>query len=80
MSQHHSIDDSDINTCNGNESHKKNEKLEQLFARITQEIEEKCPANIIYFIVDFLCKHYPEHLGGFARVWGGGWLFQVFQL
>lgn len=46
-----------------------NPKVQQLFARITQEIEEKDPADVIYFIVDFLCKHYPQHLGGFASVW-----------
>ncbi|CDJ65203.1 hypothetical protein, conserved [Eimeria necatrix] len=38
-------------------------------AQISQEIEEACPKNAIHFIVDFLCKHYPEHLKGFASVW-----------
>jgi hypothetical protein len=47
-------------------------KVNQLFSRLTQEIVEKHPANVIYFIVDFLCKHYPQHLNGFARIWGGG--------
>lgn len=41
----------------------------QLFQRITQEIEENQPKNCIHFIVDFLCKHYPEHLHGFASIW-----------
>lgn len=51
-----------------------NPKLQQLFARITEEIEEKQPENVIYFIVDFLCKHYPDHLGGFAAIWNDGML------
>merc|ERR1719437_228751 len=41
----------------------------QLFARLSQEIEEQRPKNCIHFIVDFLCKHYPEHLHGFASIW-----------
>lgn len=41
----------------------------QLFARLSQEIEEQKPKNCIHFIVDFLCKHYPEHLHGFASIW-----------
>lgn len=41
----------------------------QLFARLAQEIEEKQPKNCIHFMVDFLCKHYPEHLHGFASIW-----------
>merc|ERR1719359_811910 len=41
----------------------------QLFARLTQEIEEARPKNCIHFVVDFLCKHYPEHLHGFASIW-----------
>jgi len=41
----------------------------QLFARLNQEIEEHHPKNCIHFIVDFLCKHYPEHLHGFASIW-----------
>uniref|UniRef100_A0A0G4I0E5 SAM domain-containing protein n=1 Tax=Chromera velia CCMP2878 TaxID=1169474 RepID=A0A0G4I0E5_9ALVE len=43
--------------------------FQQLFARITQEIDDQQPANPVHFIVDFLCKHYPEHLHGFAEVW-----------
>lgn len=46
-----------------------NEAVQQLFARISQEIEEHKPKNCIHFIVDFLCKHYPEHLHGFASIW-----------
>merc|ERR550514_2718462 len=41
----------------------------QLFARLTQEIDEQRPANCIHFVVDFLCRHYPEHLHGFASIW-----------
>jgi len=41
----------------------------QLFARLSQEIEETRPKNCIHFMVDFLCKHYPEHLHGFASIW-----------
>lgn len=43
--------------------------VSQLFARLSQEIEEQKPKNCIHFIVDFLCKHYPEHLHGFASIW-----------
>jgi len=43
--------------------------ISQLFARLSQEIEEHKPKNCIHFIVDFLCKHYPEHLHGFASIW-----------
>jgi len=43
--------------------------IAQLFARLSQEIEEQKPKNCIHFIVDFLCKHYPEHLHGFASIW-----------
>jgi len=43
--------------------------VSQLFARLTQEIEEQKPKNCIHFMVDFLCKHYPEHLHGFASIW-----------
>merc|ERR1719491_2702680 len=41
----------------------------QLFARLSQEIEEQQPPNCIHFVVNFLCKHYPEHLHGFASIW-----------
>lgn len=37
----------------------------------TQEIDEKQPANPIFFICDFLCKHYPHLLPGFASIWNG---------
>eukprot|EP00919_Chromeraceae_sp_WS-2016_P010381 GHVR01024295.1.p1 GENE.GHVR01024295.1~~GHVR01024295.1.p1 ORF type:complete len:169 (-),score=22.58 GHVR01024295.1:93-599(-) len=43
--------------------------VQQLFGRITQEIASHQPANPVHFIVDFLSKHYPEHLHGFAEVW-----------
>jgi len=46
-----------------------NAAVAQLFARLSQEIEEHKPKNCIHFIVDFLCKHYPEHLHGFASIW-----------
>eukprot|EP00918_Siedleckia_nematoides_P029983 GHVU01064644.1.p1 GENE.GHVU01064644.1~~GHVU01064644.1.p1 ORF type:complete len:247 (+),score=28.76 GHVU01064644.1:334-1074(+) len=41
----------------------------QLFTRLTQEIDEQKPANTVFFVVDFLCKHYPDHLQGFASIW-----------
>jgi hypothetical protein len=43
-------------------------KIQQLFARLTQEIQEECPPSIPYFVVWFLCKHYGEHLGAFADI------------
>ncbi|EZG57138.1 hypothetical protein GNI_099250 [Gregarina niphandrodes] len=46
-----------------------NPQIEQLFARLGQEVDEKNPSNPIFFVVDFLCKHYPGHLCGFASVW-----------
>ncbi|KAF8819427.1 hypothetical protein IE077_001048 [Cardiosporidium cionae] len=42
--------------------------VQQLFTRITQEIESNNPSNIISFIVGFLCKHYHEHLPGFSSI------------
>eukprot|EP00922_Rhytidocystis_sp_ex-Travisia-forbesii_P028968 GHVS01042441.1.p1 GENE.GHVS01042441.1~~GHVS01042441.1.p1 ORF type:complete len:295 (-),score=59.20 GHVS01042441.1:331-1215(-) len=48
-----------------------NTQVQQLFARLNQEIEDQKPSNMIHFMVDFLCKHYPEHLQGFASVWNG---------
>eukprot|EP01057_Protomagalhaensia_wolfi_P000808 Protomagalhaensia_wolfi_Nauph_80__807@NODE_1467_length_1514_cov_233_249492_g1135_i0_p1_GENE_NODE_1467_length_1514_cov_233_249492_g1135_i0NODE_1467_length_1514_cov_233_249492_g1135_i0_p1_ORF_typecomplete_len250_score42_22PriCT_1/PF08708_11/0_16DUF5586/PF17824_1/0_19SAM_1/PF00536_30/0_49_NODE_1467_length_1514_cov_233_249492_g1135_i096845 len=48
---------------------KGNPQVQQLFTRLTQEIEEKNPANPVFFVVDFLCKKYPQHLCGFASVW-----------
>lgn len=39
---------------------------------LAQEVEEARPRNAIHFVVDFLCKHYPEHLKGFASVWNAG--------
>ncbi|KAI4839717.1 stripes inner membrane complex protein [Plasmodium brasilianum] len=49
----------------------KNSNVQQLLARIAQEIDERKPSNVIHFIVDFLCKHYPKHLHGFEAVWNG---------
>merc|ERR1719183_314306 len=46
-----------------------NAAVAQLFTRLAQEREEKKPTNCIHFIVDFLCKQYPEHLHGFASIW-----------
>eukprot|EP00915_Cephaloidophora_sp_WS-2016_P001251 GHVH01001767.1.p1 GENE.GHVH01001767.1~~GHVH01001767.1.p1 ORF type:complete len:229 (+),score=12.94 GHVH01001767.1:164-850(+) len=46
-----------------------NPQVQQLFARLSQEVNEKRPANPVFFIVDFLCKHYPKHLSGFAEIW-----------
>ncbi|KAH0471853.1 MAG: uncharacterized protein KVP18_002469 [Porospora cf. gigantea A] len=46
--------------------------LEQLFARLRQEVAEKQPANQVFFLVDFLCRHYPQHLHGFAQIWNAG--------
>ncbi|CAD2094850.1 stripes inner membrane complex protein, putative [Plasmodium vinckei lentum] len=45
--------------------------VQQLLSRIAQEIDENKPNDVIHFIVDFLCKHYPEHLHGFEAVWNG---------
>lgn len=49
----------------------KNSNVQQLLARLAQEIDEREPSNVIHFIVDFLCKHYPEHLHGFEVIWNG---------
>jgi len=46
-----------------------NAAVAQLFARLQQEIDREKPPNCIHFIVGFLCKHYPEHLHGFASIW-----------
>jgi len=48
-----------------------NLQVHQLFTRISQEIQDKRPPNVVFFIVDFICKHYPEHLAGFASIWNG---------
>jgi len=48
-----------------------NPQVQQLFNRIYQEIQDKRPPNVIFFIVDFICKNYPEHLSGFASIWNG---------
>ncbi|KJP88871.1 hypothetical protein AK88_01561 [Plasmodium fragile] len=62
--------------CSSTKSNKKslysrNSNVHQLLARIAQEIDERKPSNVIHFIVDFLCKHYPEHLHGFEAIWNG---------
>ncbi|ORM40466.1 Importin subunit beta-1 [Babesia sp. Xinjiang] len=35
-------------------------------------IVHKQPKNIVEFIVDFLCEHYPEHLHSYAKLWKAG--------
>eukprot|EP01068_Selenidium_serpulae_P005348 Selendium_serpulae@DN3986_c0_g1_i1.p1 len=45
--------------------------VRQLLKLMEREVAEKQPSNVINFLVDFLCKHYPEHLGGFAAIWNG---------
>ncbi|AFZ80542.1 hypothetical protein BEWA_033990 [Theileria equi strain WA] len=40
-----------------------------LFTRISEEIALNQPKNIVQFIVDFLCKNYPDHLHGFSNIW-----------
>ncbi|KAH0483907.1 MAG: hypothetical protein KVP17_002886 [Porospora cf. gigantea B] len=49
----------------------KNPQVQQLFVRLSQEINEKQPANPVFFICDFLCKHYPHLLPGFSSIWNG---------
>lgn len=46
-----------------------NRQVAQLLARLTEEIEDTKPPNVIHFVVDFLCNHYPEHLHGFSSIW-----------
>lgn len=46
-----------------------NRQFAQLLARLTEEIEASKPSNVIHFVVDFLCAHYPEHLHGFSSIW-----------
>ncbi|CRG97879.1 stripes inner membrane complex protein, putative [Plasmodium gallinaceum] len=74
------IDDDVLSNADSNASSKKLNKksvyskksnVQQLLARIAQEIDEREPSNVIHFIVDFLCKHYPEHLHGFESIWNG---------
>eukprot|EP00435_Cladocopium_sp_Y103_P028059 s450_g7.t1 len=55
--------------CQGNERGGSMAAVSQLFTRLAQEIEDQKPKNCIHFVVDFLCKHYPEHLHGFASIW-----------
>ncbi|KAF4662767.1 hypothetical protein FOL47_006060 [Perkinsus chesapeaki] len=54
---------------------KENKKMDvmaavnKLFSRLEKEIEKEKPDNTIHFIVDMLCRSYPEHLNGFASLW-----------
>ncbi|KAF4689289.1 hypothetical protein FOZ60_001766 [Perkinsus olseni] len=43
--------------------------VHKLFARMERQIEISKPANTIHYIVDMLCRYYPEHLHGFATIW-----------
>lgn len=56
---------------NNKKVYSKKSNVQQLLARLAQEIDEREPSNVIHFIVDFLCKHYPEHLHGFEVIWNG---------
>ncbi|GAW81452.1 stripes inner membrane complex protein [Plasmodium gonderi] len=68
-----SIADSNCSSTKSNKRNllSKNSNVHQLLARIAQEIDERKPSNVIHFIVDFLCKHYPQHLHGFEAIWNG---------
>ncbi|SOV74347.1 stripes inner membrane complex protein, putative [Plasmodium sp. gorilla clade G3] len=59
------------NKLNKKSIYSKKSNVQQLLARIAQEIDERKPNNVIHFMVDFLCKHYPEHLHGFEAIWNG---------
>lgn len=59
------------NNNNNKKVYSKKSNVQQLLARLAQEIDEREPSNVIHFIVDFLCKHYPEHLHGFEVIWNG---------
>ncbi|VWU51030.1 stripes inner membrane complex protein, putative [Hepatocystis sp. ex Piliocolobus tephrosceles] len=63
--------DTSSSTTKKNPIYTKMSNVQQLLARIAQEIDQKKPANVIHFIIDFLCKHYPEHLNGFSAIWNG---------
>ncbi|KAF4724669.1 diacylglycerol O-acyltransferase 1 [Perkinsus olseni] len=43
--------------------------VHKLFTRMERQIEISQPANTIHYIVDTLCRYYPEHLHGFASIW-----------
>lgn len=30
------------------------------------------PKNVVEFVIDFLCKNYPNHLHGFSNIWNSG--------
>ncbi|CDR97856.1 hypothetical protein, conserved [Babesia bigemina] len=46
-----------------------NQLVEDIFEHINEAIAKKQPKNIIKFVVDFLCEHYPDHLHGFSKLW-----------
>lgn len=64
-------DNSSSQASNQKNVYSKTSNVQQLLARLAQEIDEREPSNVIHFIVDFLCKHYPEHLHGFEVIWNG---------
>ncbi|KAH8582401.1 uncharacterized protein ELE39_001057 [Cryptosporidium sp. chipmunk genotype I] len=50
--------------------------MEKITERLLQEFDESDPENIPYFIVDFMCKNYGEHLLGFSRIWNAEYEFE----
>jgi len=56
-------------SVNDNQIMPEDPACKQLFFRLSQELNEKKPRNPIYFIVDMLCRQYPDQLGGFAAIW-----------
>ncbi|KAH7650314.1 hypothetical protein FG379_003386 [Cryptosporidium bovis] len=54
----------------------KREAMEKIAERLLQEFDEHEPENIPYFIVDFICKNYGEHLLGFSRIWNTEYEFE----
>ncbi|XP_954631.1 uncharacterized protein TA19950 [Theileria annulata] len=40
-----------------------------LFTRINEEVALHQPKNLVEFVIDFLCKNYPDHLHGFSNIW-----------
>ncbi|SJK86489.1 hypothetical protein BMR1_03g02685 [Babesia microti strain RI] len=45
------------------------EKVEKLLTYIARKIDEQRPSNVIYFIIDILTKHYPNHFSSYLSVW-----------
>ncbi|BAM38602.1 uncharacterized protein TOT_010000070 [Theileria orientalis strain Shintoku] len=41
----------------------------ELFTRINEEMALSQPKNVVEFVIDFLCKNYPNHLHGFSSIW-----------